>query len=141
MTKILNIFTDGGARGNPGPAAIGVYIENEKGEKITEFGKKIGIATNNTAEYEAVINTLLWVIEHKEELSGVESLNFHLDSELVCSQINGLFRIKNANLGSYLFQLRELESKLNLDIYYRHIPRERNKKADKLVNSALDSRD
>ncbi len=140
MTKSINVFTDGGSRGNPGPSAIGVYIEDNNGKEIAGFGKRTGIATNNTAEYKAVVEALSWIGLHKKALSEVETINFFLDSSLVCSQINGLFKIKNANLRNYLYKIRELENNINYKIYYRYIPREKNKRADRLVNHALDSK-
>lgn len=140
MTKKLNIFTDGGARGNPGPAAIGVYVEDSYGKKMGGFGRKIGHATNNIAEYQAVIEALLWVIGKREDLTNVESINFFLDSKLVCSQIRGLYKIKNSDLLDRLFKIHELESEIKLPIFYSHIPREKNKNADLYVNQALDSR-
>ncbi|MEK7559040.1 MAG: ribonuclease HI family protein [Patescibacteria group bacterium] len=139
MIKTLNIFTDGGARGNPGPSAIGVYIEDEEGKEIARIGKTIGIATNNTAEYKAVIEALSWTVENKEKLSKETIINFHLDSLLVCSQIKGLYKIKNADLRTYLFRIRELEAEIESPLFYTHIPREKNKKADDLVNKALDT--
>lgn len=139
MTKTLNIFTDGGARGNPGPAAIGVYIESGEGKEIAGFGKKIGVATNNAAEYKGVMEALIWVVSY-QKTHDVKVLNFYLDSRLVCSQINGLFKIKNADLRNYLLKVRELEGGINCPIHYNHILREKNKKADSFVNQALDSR-
>ncbi len=138
MIKKLNIFTDGGARGNPGPSAVGVYIEDENGKEVTGIGKTIGIATNNTAEYKAVIEGFLWIVKNKEKLLENTIINFYLDSLLVCSQIKGLFKVKNADLRAYLFEIRELEAEIKNPILYTHIPREKNKKADALVNKALD---
>jgi len=106
MNKIINIFTDGGARGNPGPAAIGVYIEDENKKEISSFGKTIGSATNNVAEYRAVVEALLWISNNKDLVLGTASLNFYMDSKLVCSQINRIFKIKNDILKNYLFQIR-----------------------------------
>lgn len=140
MGKIqkLNIFTDGGARGNPGPSAIGVFIKDESGREVAGFGKKIGFCTNNVAEYKAVIAALFWIIENREKLSNDTEINFFLDSNLVCSQIIGLFKIKNSQLVSLLFQVREKESEIGIPINYSYIPREKNKEADKYVNLALD---
>lgn len=140
MGKIqkLNIFTDGGARGNPGPAAIGVFIRDDKDTKIAGFGKKIGVSTNNTAEYKAVIEALFWVIKNKEKLSKDVEIIFFLDSNLVRSQIAGIFKIKNSHLRDLLFQVRQLESEIAIPINYSYIPREKNKEADKYVNLALD---
>jgi len=140
MGKIqkLNLFTDGGARGNPGPAAIGVFIRDDRGTKIAGFGKKIGVSTNNIAEYKAVIEALFWIAENKEKLSKTVKIIFFLDSNLVRSQITGLFKIKNSQLRSLLFQVREKESEIGIPINYFYIPREKNKEADKYVNLALD---
>lgn len=138
MTNNINVFTDGGARGNPGPSAIGVYIESADGKIISGFGKTIGVATNNVAEYKAVIEALSWIIENKKSMSDDAKVNFFLDSKLVCSQIIGLFKVKNVDLRNLLFDVREREAQINLPIYYKHIPREQNSKADAFVNEALD---
>lgn len=138
MINILNVFTDGGARGNPGPSAIGVYISDGNSKKITGFGKQIGIATNNVAEYKAVIEALTWIIESKKDLAKTAKINFFLDSKLVCSQIIGIFKVKNADLRNLLFDVRDREAQINLPIFYKYIPREKNSKADAFVNEALD---
>jgi len=140
MGKIqkLNLFTDGGARGNPGPAAIGVFIRDESGKEVAGFGKKIGFCTNNIAEYKAVIEALFWIIENKEKLSNDTEINLSLDSNLVCSQITGLFKIKNPQLRDLLFQVRQMESEIDIPINYYYVPREKNKEADRYVNLALD---
>ena len=138
MTNTLNVFTDGGARGNPGPSAIGVYITNGNNKKIVGFGKKIGIATNNVAEYKAVIEALTWIIENKKSFTENTKVHFFLDSILVCSQIIGIFKVKNADLRNLLFDVRNREAQINFPIYYKHIPREQNTKADEFVNEALD---
>ncbi len=139
MLGNVNVFTDGGARGNPGPSAIGVYIEEESQKKIAGFGKTIGIATNNVAEYKAVIGALDWIIENKKEFSKNTKINFFLDSKLVCSQIIGIFKVKNADLRNLLFDVRNREAQISLPIFYKHIPREQNTKADAFVNQALDA--
>ncbi len=139
MINRVSIFTDGGARGNPGPAAIGVFIKDKTGREIAKIGKKIGIATNNVAEYKAVIEGLEWLINNKEKFLKEIKIYFFLDSKLVYSQIVGLFKIKNAELRDLLFIIREKEAQLDLQIFYNYIPREKNKEADKLVNLALDN--
>ncbi len=136
--NILKIFTDGGSRGNPGPSAIGVYIEDENNKKISGFGKTIGIATNNIAEYRAAIEALDWVIENKKNYPKDTKIYFFLDSKLICSQIIGIFKVKNPQLRNLLFSVRDREAQINFSIIYKFIPREENKKADFLVNEALD---
>jgi len=138
MNNIL-IFTDGGARGNPGPAAIGVYITDDKGKKLAAIGKRIGDATNNTAEYKAVIEALSWLIENKEKIEKNSNISFFLDSQLVYSQIKGLFKVKAESIREYVFTIREKEKQLGLSLQWNHIPREQNKAADTLVNLALDN--
>lgn len=136
---MIKVFTDGGARGNPGEGAIGVYITDKKNQKIDALSQKIGYTTNNIAEYKAVIAGLSWLIEHKEEIKNQE-IHFYLDSELIYSQISGLYKIKNSNLRTLLFEIREKEAILNLPIKYSYIPREENYHADRLVNLALDNK-
>lgn len=138
MHKNLSIFTDGGARGNPGPAAVGVYIESETKKKLAGFGRTIGFATNNVAEYKAVIEALDWIIVNKKSLAKDTKINFFLDSKLICSQIIGIFKVKNANLRNLLFDVREREAQIYFPIFYKHIPREKNTQADAFVNLALD---
>lgn len=136
---MIKVYADGGARGNPGPAAVGVYIVDEKGNKIVAFGEQIGIATNNVAEYKAVIKALLWLLENKEIIKNRE-IHIFLDSKLIFSQILGIFKIKQAKLRELLFEVREKEAQLGIKVYYFQIPREQNKNADKFVNFALDNK-
>jgi ribonuclease HI len=138
MDNIL-IYTDGGARGNPGPAAIGVYITDSKGTKLAAVGKRIGDATNNTAEYKAVIEALSWLNENKEKLEKNSKISFFVDSQLVYSQLKGLFKVKAESIREYIFTIREKEKDLGLSLQWNHIPREQNKAADALVNLALDN--
>lgn len=135
----IKIYTDGGARGNPGPAAIGVYIVDEDNKEIMSIGKKIGHATNNIAEYSAILEALGWITENSEKLQEVVKIVFFLDSLLVCSQIKGLYKVKNKELRLMVFKVREKEAEIKKQIFYEHIPREQNKKADSLVNMALDN--
>lgn len=136
---MITVFTDGGARGNPGPAAIGVYIINDQKEVLYSRGEKIGIATNNIAEYKAVIKALTWLLDNEEIAIKNSSIRFMLDSQLVANQINGLFKVKNPNLRLLLFEIREKEAGISAKITYAYIAREKNTKADTLVNKALDN--
>ena len=136
MEDVLTIHTDGGARGNPGPAAIGVVIE-KNGKLLHQFGKRIGDTTNNVAEYTAVIEALTYL----KELRGKNyelRIHFLLDSKLVVEQLNGNFKIKNAKLRELSLKIRMLEQEVGRVITYSSIPRERNKLADFQVNRALD---
>lgn len=136
----LFIYTDGGARGNPGPAAIGVVVKNEKQEILARLFRKIGEATNNVAEYKAVIAALEWLRNNQIiQLSNNQIIQFFLDSALVVNQLNGLFKVKNGDLRNLLVQVRQLEQELGGNISYQLIPREKNWQADALVNKALDN--
>lgn len=140
MKKVQNIsvYTDGGARGNPGPAAIGVFVEKDN-QELVAIGKTIGEDTNNGAEYKAVIEGLTWLIENKEKVSE-SNIIFYVDSQLVSSQLQGIFKVKNARIRELIFVIREKEAELAMPVNYIHIPREKNKKADLLVNLALDKK-
>ena len=134
---MIRIFTDGGSRGNPGPAALGVWISDEKGQTLARIGKRIGIDTNNVAEYRAVIEALSWLQENN--IAQSETISFFLDSTLVCSQINGTFKVKNENMKKLLAIVLEKKNALGLQFSFSYIPREKNKEADLLVNQALDN--
>lgn len=129
------IHTDGGARGNPGPAAIGVLVEQD-GKTLAAFGKKIGETTNNVAEYTAVVEALKHI---KKESDKIFQINFFLDSRLVVEQLNGRFKVKEPRLRELLAQVRILEQEIGSLIHYHLVPREQNTRADFLVNQALDS--
>ncbi len=139
MEQII-IYSDGGARGNPGPAGVGVAIEirNPKSEirKSKKISKYIGEATNNQAEYKAVIEALSWVTENYRE-KEIEIKCF-LDSELIVEQLNQRYKIKNEGLKPLFWQVRELVLKLGGKISFEYIPREKNKEADRLANLAMD---
>lgn len=128
----LIIHTDGGARGNPGPAAVGVVIDN-----VVSFGKRIGETTNNVAEYTAVIEALKKVESLKSKVKS--EIHFFLDSNLVVQQLNGKFKVKDAKLRLLLIEVRMLEQEVGGEVSYDYVPREENRRADFLVNQALDA--
>lgn len=130
MPNKATIYTDGGARGNPGPAGIGVVLKYE-GKQLT-FKKYIGQATNNQAEYQAVILGL----EKAKEL-GAQEIDVFLDSELVQQQLSQKYKVKNRDLGSLFVKVWNLAMSFK-KVKYVHIYREDNKLADKLVNQAID---
>lgn len=137
----LIVHTDGGARGNPGPAAVGVVIEsvlaNEEKVTIKEFGRKIGETTNNVAEYTAVIDALSAI---KNISDDDLVILFYLDSTLVVNQINGKFRVKENHLRELLLEVHSLEQEVGGFITYEYVPREQNSRADYFVNLALDTK-
>ncbi len=127
----LEIYTDGGARGNPGPAGIGVVIWH--GNKLVgTYSKYIGEATNNQAEYEAVV----YALQHAKRLKALE-LDIYMDSELAVNQLNRKYKIKNNELGSLFVKAWNMMIGFK-SVKFHHIPREKNKEADKLVNKAID---
>lgn len=137
--SFISLFTDGGARGNPGPSAIGVYIVDNAKKPLHRSGKKIGIATNNIAEYTAVLEGFLWIVTHYKEIHTPKTIYVFSDSLLIVSQLKGIWKIKNSRLYELLLKIKELEKQLDASIVYSHIPREQNKEADSLVNKALDN--
>lgn len=128
----LIINTDGGARGNPGPAAIGAVIYDEDKNVLAEISECIGETTNNQAEYKAVIAAI-----KKAQDIGAQKLAFYLDSELVVNQLNRVYKVKNADLAPLFVQIYNASLDFK-NVTYHHIPREMNKEADRLVNQALD---
>jgi len=130
--KKLTIYTDGGARGNPGPAGIGCVIFNEKGEIVEEISAYIGETTNNQAEYQALIAGLA----KAKELGALE-IEFFLDSELVVKQLNREYRVKDKDLALLFVKAYNLTLGFKR-VIFKHIRREKNELADRLVNLALD---
>lgn len=132
MIKKIKIFTDGGARGNPGPAAIGLVIKDEKDKIIKQYSEYIGKTTNNQAEYKALIKGL----ELANQFKPIEVLCF-LDSELVVKQMNHEFKVKDKNLQPLFIKVWNAGLGFK-KITYQYIPRSLNKEADKLLNLELD---
>ena len=133
INNILEVYTDGGAKGNPGLAAIGIVIYKNK-KKIFNLHQSIGWGTNNEAEYKALIKALNIIKEKKDYFSQIEKIIFYSDSKLLVNQVNGFFKVKQGKIKEYILKIRELEMKINLPIVYHLIPREKNKEADQLVN-------
>ena len=129
----LTIFTDGGARGNPGPAGIGIVIK-ENGKTVKEYGEYIGETTNNQAEYRALISALETARNMK-----AEEVNIFMDSELIVKQIKGQYKIKHPDLAPLFLKLHNLRSGFKR-FTVSHIRREKNKEADALVNKAIDEK-
>jgi ribonuclease HI len=127
------LSTDGGARGNPGPAAYGYVLEAEDGTVLDARGETIGVATNNVAEYRALIAGLEKAVE-----LGIEELEVVSDSELLVKQMQGEYRVKNDALRDLNEEANDLERKLGR-VRYKAVRREHNELADQLVNEALDA--
>jgi len=139
MEKFI-VYTDGGARGNPGPAALGYVIKDERGKTLKEHGEYIGEKTNNEAEYKAVIFALkkiksLW---GKDKAKKAEVQVFS-DSQLIIRQLNRQYKVENENMQKFFLELWNLIIDFG-SVTFTEIPREENKEADKMVNQALDAK-
>lgn len=132
MKKVLRLFTDGASRGNPGPAGLGVVIEDEQGKRLRGLHRWLGRATNNEAEYHALIEGLEAVAECRPD-----RLEVYLDSKLVVEQIHGRWRIKKPELAPLHKRARELLEQFP-EHSIEHVEREKNKGADALANMAID---
>jgi len=133
-TDKLIIYTDGAARGNPGPAAIGVVLKDTAGNAIATISQRLAPTTNNQAEYLAIIGGL-----EKAVSLGCRHVSVKSDSELIVNQINGQFKIKNTAIRPLYQQVVQLTGKLE-SFAISYIPREQNRQADELANKALDGR-
>ena len=127
------LHTDGGARGNPGPAGIGVVLMDEMAEVIEEIAQGIGNTTNNVAEYTALIAGLELALT-----KGITELDVYLDSQLVVSQVKGEWKIKQEHLRPLAVKARSLLNRFS-DATINHVPREMNVEADQLANQGMDA--
>ncbi|TAL20392.1 ribonuclease HI family protein [Patescibacteria group bacterium] len=127
----LAVFTDGGARGNPGPAGLGVVLKHND-KTIASFGEYLGETTNNQAEYLALAAALEAARSH-----GAKEVDCFLDSELVVKQMRGEYRVKNPGLAPLFLKIWNLTQQFSR-VRFHHIPREKNKEADAQVNAAID---
>ena len=140
MKKII-IYTDGGSRGNPGPAAAGVMFCNEKGQSIKEYSEYMGDnLTNNEAEYKAVIFALKkFKAVFGKKLAKNSEIEIKSDSELLVKQLNAEYKILNENIQPLFLEIWNLKFDFK-KLKFKRIPREKNKQADRLANEALDSK-
>lgn len=129
----ISMYTDGAARGNPGPAGIGVVIYDDNNAILDEYCAYLGTATNNEAEYRALIAGLERAARHVPC-----SLSIFMDSELVARQMNGVYRVKHPNLIG-LFETARAKLSAFEKVIIAHIPREKNKAADRMANKAIDT--
>ena len=138
MKKFI-IYTDGGSRGNPGKASIGVVICNEKGQEVKKYGEYLGDnLTNNEAEYKAVIFALKkFKALFGKKLAENTDVEIRADSELVVKQLNGEYRLENPKIQQFFIEVWNLKFDFR-SVKFKYIPREKNKEADRLVNEALD---
>ena len=133
MSKLI-IHTDGGSRGNPGPAGIGAVFSDERGIVKKEISEYIGKATNNQAEYTALVRAL----EEAQNL-GAKEVQIVMDSELIVKQLKQEYKVKNKDLAAFFAKAWNLLNRFD-KWSVKHVPREKNKRADELVNKALDKK-
>lgn len=134
------IYTDGGARGNPGPAGSGAVIMDPRGAVLKEISKPLGIQTNNYAEYTAVIEALKELKKIVPKDARKETLvDIRMDSELVVRQLSGVYQIKNEGLGPLFLEIHNMRVSDFPRMTFTHVPRKENKLADRLANEAMDA--
>ena len=133
MTATWTVFTDGASRGNPGPSSIGAVVYDSAGKEVHTVSRRLGRATNNEAEYQAVIAGL----EAALGLGG-GSVDLRMDSQLIVRQLEFRYRVRNARLRPFFERVVELKRQFE-SFKVTHVPREQNKRADQLANLALDS--
>lgn len=136
---VLNIYTDGGSRGNPGVSGYGLVIYDDQKQIIYQEAKFLGIKTNNEAEYSGIIAALNW-IKKNQKIYQISQLNFFADSQLMIRQLQGLYKVKAPTLSPLFAQVQQLLAQINLPAKYTDIRREFNKLADQLANQAMDNR-
>lgn len=137
MERII-AYTDGGARGNPGPAGIGVYIIGSDGTVLREVSEAIGNSTNNFAEYQAVLVALQTLKQMYGKRTKELVIEIRMDSELVQRQLSGLYQIKEPGLVPHFIEIHNLRVSQFPHITFVHVRREENKEADRLANVAMD---
>jgi ribonuclease HI len=133
----VNIYTDGGSRGNPGISGYGLVVYDSKDKVIHQQSKFLGIKTNNEAEYAAVLAALEWLKDNKET-HKITKINFFSDSQLVVRQIQGKYRVKAPHLKDTFIKCQQLLAQINIEYQFKDIRREFNILADQLANQAMD---
>ena len=136
MKSFLKIYTDGGARGNPGPGAA-AFVVVEAGRVIFKGSRFLGKTTNNKAEYNGVIMALAWLLNNKSAAANKDVFIF-LDSQLIARQLGGFYKIKSENLKPLVKRIKSLLKKIPVNVNYSTVPREKNRLADAIVNKEID---
>ncbi len=136
FNNVVKIYSDGGARGNPGPAAA-AFVVIKNGRVIHHQTKYLSTTTNNFAEYMAVLMALAWLDQNIKEIEA-EEVEYFIDSELVAKQLSGIYKVKSKKLKQLVERIKAIEKKIDSDINYKLVPRSKNKLADHLVNKTLD---
>lgn len=135
----FTLYADGGARGNPGPAGAGAVVFDAAGKRVIEVADFLGTATNNVAEYEAVIRGLkALAAAYPPDYFKTAALTIRMDSKLVIEQLKGAYKVKHPNLIPRYLELKNILARSFGDVAYEHVRRELNKDADALANRAMD---
>jgi ribonuclease HI len=132
------VYTDGGARGNPGPAGIGIYITDSEGKVLKEVSESLGNGTNNFAEYQAVMVALQTLKQMYGKETKEMRFDVRLDSELVTKQLNSEYQIKEPGLVPQFIEIHNMRVASFPNVSFTHVPREKNTEADRLANEAMD---
>lgn len=135
----IKVYTDGGARGNPGIAGYGLVIYDNCQNILFKEAKYLGVKTNNEAEYSALIGALTWVKNHKTEFN-IDKISFFSDSQLLVRQVLGVYKVKASNLQPLFIKVKELLQTISLPYQFTDVRRDFNKLADSLANQAMDQR-
>ena len=133
----INVFTDGGSRGNPGHSGYGLVIYDDNQKILFKESKYIGIKTNNEAEYAGLIGALNWINENQNYLK-ISEIIFHADSQLMIRQMQGLYKVKADNLKPLFKKAKEIINSISSPIIFKDVRRESNELADELANEAMD---
>jgi len=137
LRATLEIYCDGGARGNPGPAAC-AFVAIKNGQVVFKVAKFLGVTTNNIAEYNAVLLAFTWLANNIDD--SLKNIQVILDSELVSRQLSEKYRVKNKGLRNIFEKIKKMEKAFSIPIFYSCVPRNKNKLADFLVNKTLDEK-
>lgn len=133
----INVYTDGGSRGNPGHSGYGLVIYDDDQKILFQESKYIGIKTNNEAEYSGLIGALTW-INHNQNSLKISKINFNSDSQLMIRQLTGIYKVKAPNLIPIFHQAKDLINSISSPIIFKDVRRDFNKLADQLANEAMD---
>jgi len=133
----INVYTDGGSRGNPGHSGYGLVIYDDNKKILFKESKYIGIKTNNEAEYAGLIGALTWINDNKDSYS-ISEINFFADSQLLVRQVQGLYKVKAEHLKPLFNTVKNFLTQINLSYSFKDIRRESNELADELANEAMD---
>ena len=133
----INVFTDGGSRGNPGHSGYGLVIYDDNQKILFKESKYIGIKTNNEAEYAGLIGALTWINDNKDSFN-ISQINFFADSQLLVRQVQGLYKVKAVHLKPLFATVKNLLTQINSPYLFKDIRRESNELADELANCAMD---